>query len=393
MLLTDIPSKFNNPFGYAAGVPYISSPVPATTGTPGRAALDTGFPPLNFQPRGAGGIPPFGQDINGLMFQTTGWARWLAAGGAIFYDAAFATAIGGYPKNCVLQSTFYPGLLWRSLVDNNTSDPDSALATGWARASRATLSADTIFYVSPAGSNTNNGLTALTPFQTIQFAIDTLTRFYDLNNFQVTIQLADGTYPAGATISNLVGQGSKYLIINGNISTPANVVVQGTINSGNTTGVTIQYFRFSTTGSIGQALAASGGVLNSGQGMDFGPSLGGQGSHIYANGGTIQVGFNYTISGGANAHFQIFNSGKILLTPTPITVTLTGTPAFTGAFCTVNQLGNFNGAGGLVTVGSATGPRYSLDNFSFIFTGSGGSATFFPGNVAGTNFGHGSVYN
>lgn len=128
------PSKFPIPWANSAGTSYIRSiPTSSQTGvTPGAASLQDGFPPLTFTPISAGGIPPFGQDMNGILNQVTAWLRWLQAGGAVGYDSNFQTAIGGYPSGAIVGSTKIPGLLWRSIVDNNTSNPDSGGA-GWTR--------------------------------------------------------------------------------------------------------------------------------------------------------------------------------------------------------------------------------------------------------------------
>lgn len=90
----------------------------------GAASLTDGFPPLNFDPVSAGGVPPFGQDMNGILYDVSAAARWQAAGGSATYDATFAAAIGGYPYGAVLISTVTPGVQWVALVDNLMNDPD-----------------------------------------------------------------------------------------------------------------------------------------------------------------------------------------------------------------------------------------------------------------------------
>jgi hypothetical protein len=62
-------------------------------------------------------------------------------------------------------------------------------------AGRELLSANRTYYVDPDGDNANDGLTALTPFETIQHAVDTIAFTLDYSaDYQVTIQLAAGTY-------------------------------------------------------------------------------------------------------------------------------------------------------------------------------------------------------
>ncbi|NTJ67507.1 hypothetical protein G6M50_05980 [Agrobacterium rhizogenes] len=121
------PSKFQLPWANGASSSYIRPiPVASQIGIQnGAASLTDGFPPLNFLPVGSGGVPPFGQDMNGILNQTTANLQWLNAGGMFAYDATFATAIGGYPAGCVLKSATTIGLFWINAVDNNTTNPES----------------------------------------------------------------------------------------------------------------------------------------------------------------------------------------------------------------------------------------------------------------------------
>lgn len=125
----DIPTtKFPIPWGNSASGTYKLVPIPTASQigvTSGAASLTDGFPPLNFQSVASGGVPPRGKDMNGILFEVTGWQRWQQAGGPIQYDATFAAAIGGYPAGAVLMSN-PPGILWRSTADDNTANPDAA---------------------------------------------------------------------------------------------------------------------------------------------------------------------------------------------------------------------------------------------------------------------------
>lgn len=155
MLASEIPTKFPLAFGADAGPSYIRViPTASQIGVqPGAASLTDGFPPLTFTPDGGGGVPPFGQDFNGLLNQITAWTQWQNAGGPIAYDAGFSTSIGGYPQGAVLAAATL-GSFWLSTADNNTSDPDTgganwvgftpvnlyAVDSGTANAGVATLS-------------------------------------------------------------------------------------------------------------------------------------------------------------------------------------------------------------------------------------------------------------
>lgn len=128
MLGASVPAKFQIIWGASAGAGFIRTiPGPSQIGVQaGAASLTDGFPPVTFLPIGSGGTPPWGQDFNGILKQITSWNQWQAAGGPIPHDPAFATAVGGYPSGATI-ATDGPliGQQWISLVDNNSSDPDT----------------------------------------------------------------------------------------------------------------------------------------------------------------------------------------------------------------------------------------------------------------------------
>jgi len=129
MLVSELPTRVQVPFAESGDKNAI--PVPSQIGvTPGRASYTTGFPPLTMTPIEAGGVAPFGQDMNGILYAATAWNRWQAAGGPVSYDAAFATAVGGYPKGAVLASSATDGRQWLNLTDGNATNPDTGGA-GW----------------------------------------------------------------------------------------------------------------------------------------------------------------------------------------------------------------------------------------------------------------------
>lgn len=127
MLASSVPAKFPIPFANSAGPDYIRTiPLASQIGINGGwASLTDGFPPLNFTPIAAGGIPPFGQDVNGILHQTTAWSQWQQAGAPVYYDAVFSAQIGGYPRGAMLSSAVTFGNFWMSTVDNNLSNPDT----------------------------------------------------------------------------------------------------------------------------------------------------------------------------------------------------------------------------------------------------------------------------
>lgn len=149
MQASNAPSKSAVPFADSGTKNTI--PVASQIGvTPGAASFTDGFPPLTMTPLAAGGVPPYGADFNGILNFLSAAVRWSQAGGRYPFDAAFATAVGGYPKGAVLAATSGNGS-WLNLVDNNTADPDSgganwvALPAGIASTAQAqALTDDTV---------------------------------------------------------------------------------------------------------------------------------------------------------------------------------------------------------------------------------------------------------
>lgn len=127
MLVSSIPTKIPTPFANSAVPPYTRAvPIPSQIGIQaGAASFTDGFPPVNFLSVGAGGTPPWGADLNGLLNQMTKWLRWNMAGAPVAWDSAFSTAIGGYPAGAVVASAVTLGTSFVSMVDNNTTNPDA----------------------------------------------------------------------------------------------------------------------------------------------------------------------------------------------------------------------------------------------------------------------------
>ena len=72
--------------------------------TPGRASFTDGFPPLTMTPLGSGGVPFFGEDVNGLFNLVTHHLLFQSMGGKYRFDSTLCTALGGYDSGVVLQS-------------------------------------------------------------------------------------------------------------------------------------------------------------------------------------------------------------------------------------------------------------------------------------------------
>lgn len=127
MLIASIPVKYQEYWAQNAGGSFVRMPPFAASPTPGAASFDQGFPPTNMT---LGGIPPFGQDENGILRIETQWTQWFQAGGPIPYDATFQGQISGYPLGSKVASANVVGRYWTSTTDGNVTNPDASGA-GW----------------------------------------------------------------------------------------------------------------------------------------------------------------------------------------------------------------------------------------------------------------------
>ena len=123
MLSSAAPPRIQLPFASSGAKNTI--PVPSQIVTdPALASYTDGFPPATRTPLVAGGKPPYGQDMNGILNAITAIQQYQSAGGLFSYDATFSTAVGGYPKGAHLISSDRTKV-WQSTVENNTSNPDT----------------------------------------------------------------------------------------------------------------------------------------------------------------------------------------------------------------------------------------------------------------------------
>ena len=243
---------------------------------------------------------------------------------------------------------------------------------------REKLVAARTYYVSTTGSNANDGRTSGTAFLTIQRAVDNLT-LLDLGAYNVTIQVADGTYTAGVVLSPFVA-GSGEVFLTGNTTTPSNCTINvaagNAVTAGNgVRGVTVAGFRL--LAGAGTAVIASDGAEIKLGANNYGACAT---AHIAVERtSAIICTTSYAISGGANIH-QSADSGSYI-TAIFMTVTLTGSITFSYAFVVSDKLSTVQVNNNTYS-GSATGRRYAVSANSLIMTG-GSGATYLPGSVAG----------
>lgn len=247
--------------------------------------------------------------------------------------------------------------------------------------SRIRLTSNLTLYVATTGNDSNSGLSAGSPFLTIQKAWNTLRDSYDLNGFIATIQLADGTYISGINgAGTMVGQSSpNQVVVNGNAGAPASVLISTTstafLFSYNAT-ATLQNLKIQTTSGQGVASTMSAHILLSN--IVFGSVANAQIQSSY--GGVVQVTGGLTVSSGAQ--YFIYSNGGETSINSGVTITFSGTPAFSVSTVQALEIGMIT-LGGVTMSGSATGARYLATTNSVINT-NGGGASFIPGSLSGS---------
>ena len=266
------------------------------------------------------------------------------------------------------------------LIDNGAAYE----IVGTGGTSRTLLQGPLDLYVATTGSNSNDGLDPAAPFADWQRAWSEIISNYDLNGNVVTVWGADGTYTAGVTATGAplgasAGTGS---VIFRSLSDNAAACIVGVTGANAFTAqagaqFTVRGIKPQTAGANTSALVATSGGLIAFTGLRFGQATL---AHMNAaNGGFIQATGAYAVEGGAAFH-AVGSSGGIASVDA-VTVTLNGTPNFSGAFAYAQQ-GRVSLVGTSYS-GGATGSRYlAVENGVVSTAGAGASAL--PGNAAGS---------
>jgi hypothetical protein len=263
--------------------------------------------------------------------------------------------------------------IYNNRLEDEFDGIDAALSTIATSLIRERLTANRNYYVNAStGNNSNTGLSSGAAFATIQKAIDTVAQL-DLGIYNVDINLADGTYGGFTATGSWLGSGRVFVV--GNTATPANVVINSTVVV--STYCLIQLSGMELRNAAGNVLTAfNKAAVTFGSAIRFGAT---NSLHVYADtGSSIVFGANYSIVGNAVYHLYLANGA--ICQCAGLTVTLTGTPAFT-VFALATELADIQIFSNTYS-GAATGTRYSVSMNSVINT-AGGGATYLPGNVAG----------
>lgn len=252
---------------------------------------------------------------------------------------------------------------------------------------REVLTGPRTYFVRSDGNDSNSGLvnSAGGAFLTAQAAVN---RCYtiDLNNNNVTIQMVNNastpqTYTG--TVTAIFPFLNGGVTLQGDVTTPSNLVIStgasGAITAdGFGSAIDVIGIKLLTTSGAGAINATNGGRVRLVGKIEFGAC----GTHMISNyaGRIIVFSGTYTVTGGAIYHMRVSNDGFIGNDNN--TATITGTPAFTGAFISCSS-------GGIVETnntwsGAATGTRYLVDTAGGLATFGATLNTYVPGSVNGT---------
>ena len=274
----------------------------------------------------------------------------------------------------------------RGTSDNRAAS--TAFVTGGSGGAgpRIVLNSATTFYIADNGNDANDGLASTRPWLTPAHASSVLFgNTYDFGGQAVTLQAVAGhaAFTSGLHLFPWVGGGSFAYDGGGGSISATNDNAIDNLNGALPGQATITNVALSATGSgvfNGRCIFLfSAGVVNIGSGVSFGSA--GKFQIQAANASVIFINADYSITGSAFGHWAATTSG-IIQTNGSRTITLSGTPNFTNAFCFANTAATVL-AGGNAFVGAATGSRFNVSQAASIIV-NGAGLNYFPGSVAGT---------
>lgn len=261
------------------------------------------------------------------------------------------------------------------VVTVNAKGLVTAVTTAAVTSGRTTLSGATTYYARTDGNDSNTGLvdSAGGGFLTIAKAMS-VAGALDCGAFQLTIQIDAGTWTTPIVLPRTLGALSPILTGVGSTTIISTTSASCVTSNGATPWVVQNMKLQTTTAGIGLNVTNGGSITFSG--IEFG-AIANYG--IFVGTGSVTASGAYTITGSAQYHI-IANGSTVFINGV---ATLTGTPAFSGAYALANRVGAIVYGGGSQPTGAATGVRYSATLNGVIDT-AGGGATYLPGGTVGS---------
>lgn len=270
---------------------------------------------------------------------------------------------------------------------NNTLHYHSGSA--WWQAGFEIVTASRTYYVDPTGSDSNDGLTALTPFATIQHAVDVVMQTLNQQLFGftdlITIQLADGTYDENLVLGPYVGYSGATIgvYLRGNTADPTAVVIQPTATKFSViehvgAGVwNIAYLTVdATAGGTHRCVYTAKGAWAYYSGCNF--VFSGTTDTVFeidddstvflasfGNTGEPVTDTNIDVTGTVLSIFKVQSGGCLQALQTAFTINITGSPEFSEGFIQADggRVYLYNGVE-IDDGGTSTGPRLALSDGS-----------------------------
>lgn len=365
--------------------------------------------------------PSHGVDTNTPNAKTSAYAagatdcgKTITLGGSTFYTLTVGAA-SGFPATCSIIIANIDAGRGKKITINGVTFPNNNIlwplqtftlkneANVWTIINPPgrwkTLSLAAFNVDGAAADNNNDGLGtgATGAFKTINGALSVISLILDDGGQGLTItpKCAGGppvTYSENLSFPTITGGvvgsglGGVSPTIIGDTSTPSNCILSGTqtLVGPYPHDWIMRGFQFQNpSGSC--VIADAQAWLRLGE-MILASCNGTSGNQLSSeDNATIEPMASYSITASASTSMFMTNYGHFNIGAS-IAVTLVNTPVFPGGFvqggrnstCVCNNMA-FSGS-----VGGTSSPRYSADTGAGIFTGSGGSATYFPGNANGT---------
>lgn len=271
-------------------------------------------------------------------------------GNVLKVNGTGVTAVTGTGSVVLAVSPALTGTPTAPTAANRTSTTQVATTAFVTTQTRELLTASRAYFVRTDGSDSNNGLanTSGGAFLTLQKAYNTIVNTLDTGGQSVTVNIADGTYTAGITMS-FPWSGGGQIVFTGNASTPDNVFINALgnyafFNAGIPLPSVFSINNMKISSSTNDCIRNQGSGIIQFSNCTFGSA---GGIHVAATsaGAIIQASSGYRIvdnaAGGVHAYCQ--SQAQVFLRGIPITIgpkKLTCSAGF--AFSTVLSNEQFN---------------------------------------------------